>query len=186
MSSSGGPGSSSGWPLNPSGTYLYSSPNGLTTASTTPLSDASPAVSSPSASLSGWSPSEVHAASNGSLNSSGFPRLLVDQKEKNMPGVTASGPYKYSASGSANSASPASITSMRNPFNATKAVNQTNVCGGPISMASSLITSGLFPANDCLPLNWNLVCDSYSHITTVSIDLRHERSHGYSNLRMFI
>ncbi|KAF6220695.1 hypothetical protein HO133_003128 [Letharia lupina] len=157
VSSSDGPGSSLGWlqssASSPSGSSLSLSTKGLTTASSASISFASPAVSSSSAPFPQWSPPEVHAAFNGSSNSSGFPKFNVDQKEKNVPGITASA--SYSASGAFSSAIPASITSMRNPFNVTKPLNQTNVCGGPVSIASSLITSGLFPANDCLPLNWD-------------------------------
>lgn len=147
------PGSSSGVQssaTSPNGSPLSFSANGLTTAFS---SASSSAYSSASASLPQWSPLVVHAASNGSSYSSGFPRFQVDQKAKNVPGITATA--SYSVSGAAYSAIPTSITSMRNPFNVTKPLNQTNVCGGPISIASSLITSGLFSANDCLPLNWD-------------------------------
>lgn len=156
-SSSGGFGSSFRWlqssASGPSGSYVSSISNGLTSSSSTSLSATFPSASSSSASFPQSSPQEAHAISSGSYNSSGFPKFHVDQKEKNIPGVTASA--SYSASGAAESATPASITYMRNPFNVTKPVNQTNVCGGPISVASSLITSGIFSANDCLPLNWD-------------------------------
>ena len=44
---------------------------------------------------------------------------------------------------------------MKNPFNVTKPFNQTHGCGGPISVASSLITAGNFSSDACLPLNWD-------------------------------
>lgn len=150
-------GSSSAWlqssTSSPRGSSLSFGASGLTTTFSASLSAASSADFTSSAASVQWSPPEVHAASNGSSNSSGFPRFRVDQKENNVPGITATA--LYLASGVANYAVPSSITSMRNPFNVTKPLNQTNVCGGPISIASSLITSGLFPANDCLPLNWD-------------------------------
>lgn len=147
---------SSGWlqnsTSNPKGSSLSFSANNLTALSFASHSTTSIAASSPSATFPQWSLPEVHSASNGSSNSSAL-RVHGAQQEKNVPGITATA--AYSASGAASSAIPSSITSMKNSFNVTKALNQTNVCGGPISVASSLITSGLFPANDCLPLNWD-------------------------------
>lgn len=147
---------SSGWlqnsTSNPKGSSLSFSANDLTALSFASHSTTSIAASSPSANFPQWSLPEVHSASNGSSNSSAL-RVHGAQQEKNVPGITATA--SYSASGAASSAIPSSITSMKNPFNVTKPLNQTNVCGGPISVASSLITSGIFPANDCLPLNWD-------------------------------
>lgn len=147
---------SSGWlqnfTSNPKGSSLSFSANDLTTVSSASLSTTSLAASSSSATFPQWSSPEVHSTSNGSSNSSAL-RVLGAQKEKNVPGITATA--SYYASRAASSVIPNSITSMKNPFNITKPLNQTNVCGGPISTASSLITSGIFPANDCLPLNWD-------------------------------
>ena len=157
MSSSDERGSSSGRlqssTTGSSSPSLSFSANGLTTANSASLSAASSPISSSPTSFPQWSPPEVHAVSNGSSNSSEWPKIYVNQKEKDVPGITAMA--SYSATGSANSAIPSLITSMRNSFNATKPLNQTNVCGGPISIVSSLITSGIFPANYCLPLNWD-------------------------------
>ena len=154
-SSSAGPSSSQWLQSSAGGTsnpYISSNTNSLITASAS-FSASFTAVSSSSASSSQWFPLVVQAAFNGSSNSSWVPSIHVDQKGKDVAGVTASA--SYSAWRAAKSVTPASITSIRNSLNATKPVNQTNVCGGPISVVSSLITSGLFPANDCLPLNWD-------------------------------
>ena len=126
--------------------------NDWTTASS-PSSSVSYIVSSSYPYLPQGTSSGGRAASSSSSNSSGFATFHVNQKDENVPGITAAA--SYSASGHVKFAIPTSITSMRNPFNVTKPVNQTNVCGGPVSVASSLITSGTFSANDCLPLNWD-------------------------------
>ena len=126
--------------------------NDWTTASSASLS-VSNIVSSSYTYLPQGTSSGVRAASSGSSNSSGFATFHVNQQDKNVPGITAAA--SHSASGNVNPATPTSITSMRNPFNVTKPINQTNVCGGPVSVASSLITPGTFSANDCLPLNWD-------------------------------
>lgn len=153
---SNGLNNSSGWLQNSTsdhkGSSLSLSANDLTTVTFASLSTTSIAASSPSTTFPRWSPPEVHSASNGSSDSSTL-RVNGAQKDKNVPGITATA--SYSASGAASSVVPNSITSMKNPFNTTKLLNQTNVCGGPISIASSLITSRIFPANDCLPLNWD-------------------------------
>ena len=127
--------------------------NDLTISPSHSIPTASPTVTFSSASFPHVSSNRIYASSNGSSDPSAFPNFHIDQKAKNVPGISAAA--SYSASGAINSATPTSITSMRNPFNSTKPLNQTNVCGGPVSIASSLITSGIFTANDCLPLNWD-------------------------------